>query len=442
MEQFKRETEIMRFILFILLFLSACGNKQTVKEGGVNDITPQTSLAIPGSPGIIRVGKNQAVRSIKKAIELAGMNDTVIVEAGIYKEGNILLNKPLTLLGVDFPVVDGKKEFETLTVSGRDIVVKGFHFKNIGQSSLNDYAAVKVIDASNVVVESNKISDAYFGIHLSNTRNCIVRNNVIKGTPSNEQTTGNGIHLWKSKEALIENNIITGHRDGIYFEFVSASDIRNNLSEKNIRYGLHFMFSNNDSYFGNIFRNNGAGVAVMYSSKVQMENNQFDMNWGSAAYGILLKDISDSRIRHNRFSKNTVAIFMEGSSRINIFENTFRENGWAMKVQASCNDNNFYNNNFLGNTFDVATNGTMMLNKFSENYWDRYEGYDLDKDGKGDVPYHPVSMYAMVVEKNPNALILLRSLMVTMLDRAEKAIPSLTPVDLVDESPRVKALQL
>jgi nitrous oxidase accessory protein len=133
---------------------------------------------------------------------------------------------------------------------------------------------------------------------------------------------------------------------------------------------------------------------------------------------------------------------MEGTSRINVNENIFRGNGWAMKVQASCNDNNFYQNNFLGNTFDVATNGTMMLNKFSENYWDRYEGYDLDKDGKGDVPYHPVSMYAMVVEQNPTALILLRSLMVTLLDRAEKAIPSLTPVDLVDESPRIKALEL
>ena len=71
-------------------------------------------------------------------------------------------------------------------------------------------------------------------------------------------------------------------------------------------------------------------------------------------------------------------------------------------MQASCDDNNFHHNNFNGNSFDVATNGTMMLNKFYNNYWDKYEGYDINKDGIGDVPYHPVSMYSMIVEQNPN----------------------------------------
>ena len=51
-----------------------------------------------------------------------------------------------------------------------------------------------------------------------------------------------------ANHALIENNHIQGHRDGIYFEFVTESIIRKNLSEKNIRYGLHFMFSHNDHY--------------------------------------------------------------------------------------------------------------------------------------------------------------------------------------------------
>ena len=159
---------------------------------------------------------------------------------------------------------------------------------------------------------------------------------------------------------LIENNSIQGHRDGIYFEFVTESIIRKNLSEKNVRYGLHFMFSHNDQYLGNIFRNNGAGVAVMYSKNVRMENNVFEKNWGASAYGILLKDISDSHITNNTFLKNTAGIHMEGSSRIEIQQNVFKENGWAIKVQASCDDNNFHHNNFYGNTFDVATNGSMM----------------------------------------------------------------------------------
>ena len=112
------------------------------------------------------------------------------------------------------------------------------------------------------------------------------------------------------------------------------------------------MFSNNDDYLNNTFNNNGAGVAVMYSHKVKMEGNKFEMNWGPASYGILLKDITDSYIHNNIFYKNSVGIHMEGSSRINAFKNIFKENGWAMKVQASCNDNNFHHNNYYGNSFD------------------------------------------------------------------------------------------
>ena len=84
----------------------------------------------------------------------------------------------------------------------------------------------------------------------------------------------------------------------------------------------------------------------------------------------------------------------------------------------------------------------MTLNRFSGNYWDKYEGYDLDRNGVGDVPFHPVSMYGMIIEQNPTTLILLRSFMVSLLDKAEKAIPSLTPENLIDDKPMIKPHRL
>jgi nitrous oxidase accessory protein len=84
----------------------------------------------------------------------------------------------------------------------------------------------------------------------------------------------------------------------------------------------------------------------------------------------------------------------------------------------------------------------MVLNRFYNNYWDKYDGYDLDKDGFGDVPYHPVNLYSMIVEENPNSLILLRSFTVQLLDKAEKAIPGLTPEDLIDDKPSIKPNRL
>src|SRR5690606_6969585 len=151
---------------------------------------------------------------------------------------------------------------------------------------------------------------------------------------------------------------------------------------------------------------------------------------------------TDSHILLNTFHKNTVGVYMEGSSRIEIQKNSFKNNGWAIKVQASCDDNIFHHNNFTGNSFDVGTNGTMVLNKFYNNYWDKYDGYDINKDGIGDISYHPVSMYSMIIEQNPTTLMLFRSFMVSLLDKAEKAIPSLTPENLFDDKPMMKMLKL
>lgn len=391
----------------------------------------------------IVVGKNQVISSIKKGIEMAGDGDTILLHKGTYREGPLVLTRSVHLIGIDSPVIDGENKYEILTISGSRILVRGIHFTNAGYSSMYDYAAIKLIDAEYVVIESNIISDSYFAIHVSNAKKSLISNNQIKSTINvSEHTSGNGIHLWKCEQILVEDNFIEGHRDGIYFEFVTHSFITNNTSIRNIRYGLHFMFSHDDTYMENTFRNNGAGVAVMYSNRVLMMKNHFEKNWGPSAYGILLKEISDSRIVHNIFHENTVAILMEGSNRIDIGLNVFKGNGWSLRMQASCSESVVHHNNFLSNTFDIATNGSLMLNSFHNNYWDKYEGYDIDRNGFGDIPYHPVSLYSMIIEQNSNSVLLLRSFMVTLLDKAEKAIPSLTPENLADGQPLMKPLKL
>jgi nitrous oxidase accessory protein len=198
------------------------------------------------------------------------------------------------------------------------------------------------------------------------------------------------------------------------------------------------MFSHNNEYRENTFIDNGAGVAVMYTTGVKMINNTFEHNWGSSSYGLLLKDIRDSFVTGNLFIQNSIGIFMEGSSRIEFKENSFIQNGYAVKLQASCDDNVFVTNNFSANTFDMATNGTLILNKVNGNYWDRYDGYDLNKDNIGDVAYHPLSMYSMIVEQMPAAVLLWRSFLVLLMDKAEKAIPAITPENLRDDSPSMK----
>lgn len=387
---------------------------------------------------IIHVGPLHKVKSIRTAIRIANNGDTILVAAGMYKEGNLIISKQLTLIGDKYPIIDGQNKYEVFSIKASKVVIDGFKIYHSGTSNLDDYAGIKVYDSREVTIQNNILDDTYFGIYLQYAKRCVIKNNQLKAYNKEEQQSGNGIHCWKSDSLSITDNTVDGHRDGIYFEFVTNSSIKSNTTSNNIRYGLHFMFSNNDTYQFNSFIGNGAGVAVMYSNKVSMLNNQFKENWGDAAYGLLLKEISDSYITGNTFEKNTTGIYLEGASSIKMDHNIFKNNGWAMKIQASCMDIKVSTNNFVGNTFDIGTNGSLVLNTFNKNYWDKYEGYDLNHDTMGDIPYRPVSMYSMIVEQNPPAMMLFRSFITSLLDKTEKFIPSLTPENLKDNTPLMR----
>ncbi len=390
----------------------------------------------------LRVGANASIQRIKDAVTLAQPGDTIFVASGTYREGNILIQKKLFIIGLDYPVLDGEDKFEIFTIHAPGGLVKGFHFQNTGIASINDLAAIKVLDSHGIAIRNNWFTNTFFGIYLSNSTGAMIENNELQSDADAEHQIANGIHLWKCDDIVIRNNRIKGHRDGIYFEFVTNSVIEKNHSEANLRYGLHFMFSHNDEYRENTFLNNGAGVAVMYTQGVKMIRNTFSHNWGSSAYGLLLKDIRDSFVTDNLFIANSVGIFMEGSSRNEMKNNRFIQNGYAIKLQASCDDNTFRENNFQQNTFDVVTNGHTVLNTIERNYWDRYEGYDLNRDQVGDVPYRPISVYGMIVERVPTAILLWRSFLVFLLDKAEKAMPAITPENLKDNFPSMQPYDL
>ncbi len=382
-----------------------------------------------------RVGQQHTIKKIRDGIALAKGGDTLLVSAGNYREGNLIIEKSLVLIGENFPVLDGENKFEILTIHAHHVVVKGFRFIDTGIASINDLAAIKILESKFVKILNNQFENSFFGIYFASSSDCVVDRNQLTADAEAEHQIGNGIHLWKCHNMTISNNRIKGQRDGIYFEFVTNSLITNNYSEGNMRYGLHFMFSNDDEYRENTFINNGAGVAVMYTKGVKMINNTFEHNWGSSSYGLLLKDIRDSFVLGNVFKENSVGIFMEGSSRNQINKNEFVNNGYALRLQASCDDNIFEQNNFRQNTFDLVTNGSVVLNTIQSNYWDRYEGYDLNRDKVGDVPYRPISLYGTVIERMPTAILLWRSFFVFLLDRAEKAIPVITPENLKDQFP-------
>ncbi|WP_179351191.1 nitrous oxide reductase family maturation protein NosD [Winogradskyella vidalii] len=388
----------------------------------------------------IEVCKTCPISTLKDGIANAKNFDTIIVKKGIYKAHNIIVDKPLTIIGENYPVIDGELKGEIITVIADNVTVDGLFIINVGNSYLEDYAAIRVKNSKNFLIQNLVLEKLFFGIYIEKSRDGKVYHNKIIGDAVEEYNSGNGIQLWYSKNVLVKHNFVQRVRDGIYLEFSDDCTIKNNVSALNVRYGLHFMFSNDDTYEDNIFENNGAGVAVMFSRRIKMYNNIFKKNWGTASYGLLLKEINDGEIKGNTFEDNTIGINVEGSNRINYKHNTFENNGWAVKVKGACYTNIFTENNFLYNSFDIAYNSKVNDNQFDRNYWSNYTGYDLNKNGIGDVPYRPVKLFSYIVNRTPETIILLRSMFIDIIDFSEKVSPVFTPDDLLDHNPQIKKL--
>jgi len=410
-------------------------------------LTTLTAIAFVSGSAVLQaqsdviVSASGPIRTLTQALQVAPPGARIVVKAGVYRETTIVVQHPVTIVGEPGAVLESDQGRQILTVQADDVTVRGLELRHVATSFVEDRAAIRVQDATNCVIENNTIQDAFFGIYLARVDRCRLTGNRLHASKGRESASGNGIHLWTSNHITVEGNEITGHRDGIYLEFVHESDVRGNVSEGNLRYGMHFMYSDDCRYVANTFRRNGSGVAVMYTKRIEMTDNRFEDNWGAASYGLLLKEILEPVLTGNHFTRNTVGLLVDGATRLRAEGNAFVDNGWAVKLMASAQDGAFTANEFVGNTFDVATNSRETTTTFTGNYWDDYKGYDLNRDGVGDVPYHPVRLFSLLVAQNEPVLIALRSPFVTLLDVAERVLPSLTPETLADASPAMRRLR-
>ncbi|MDX9789491.1 MAG: nitrous oxide reductase family maturation protein NosD [Candidatus Kapaibacterium sp.] len=372
---------------------------------------------------------------IKNILNKLNPHDTLIIHSGEIHDESIVIKKPLTLIGKNNPIINGKGGDHIIKIFADSVEINGFTIQNSGFSHVQDRSGIRTDSIKHCKIVNNIFNNTMFAFYAARSSDLTISDNIFLGKGKRESASGNAVHLWYCKTAKVTNNRLEGHRDGIYLEFTENVVINNNHTENNIRYGLHFMFSHNAEYKNNIFRNNGSGVAVMYTRNVLMENNVFELNQGAASYGLLLKDIKDSKIINNKLVNNSTGIYIEGGGKNELRGNLIKSNAWAVRILASSTNNVFTGNSIMGNSFDLSTNSTMSQNEFEGNYWDKYRGYDLDRDGKGDIPYYPVRLFAFIVEKNPPLIILLNSFFIFILDLAENLIPSITPAAMIDNSP-------
>src|SRR5690554_835642 len=72
----------------------------------------------------IIVEPNNPQKTIKKAFEQTQNGDTILIKPGVYREGPLFLYKAVTIIGEDYPEIDGENQHENLFVQHDDVIIK------------------------------------------------------------------------------------------------------------------------------------------------------------------------------------------------------------------------------------------------------------------------------------------------------------------------------
>ena len=161
-------------------------------------------------------------KGLQQSIDKAGANDTLILQKGAYDAVNVTINKPLTILGEDYPVLDAKNKDEVLSILADHVNIIGLEIRNTNQGSMKDYAGIRIFQAHYVSILNCHLNNTSVGIYVSDASHILVKGNHLSGLNYGKSNTGNGIHIWKSDSVNVVDNYSEGHRDGIYLEFAKS----------------------------------------------------------------------------------------------------------------------------------------------------------------------------------------------------------------------------
>lgn len=389
------------------------------------------------------LGHDASPQGLAEAIGAAGMGDTIRVVGGSF-EGNIVIDRSVTLIGEDWPMIDAAGVGTIIEVSAPNVTIRGFVIRNSGTSLEAENAGVSVT-ADRAAIIANRIENVLFGVYIREADSCLVQNNRIAGYARlGPARRGDLIRAWYSKYARIEDNILEEGRDLIVW-FSDHSVVRGNRVS-NARYGVHLMYDKDCEVSNNLFIRNSVGAYLMYSRRIVLTGNSIAYNRGTSGFGVGLKDLDDSSLVGNCIVDNRVGIFVDNSPRAidssMLFErNMIAYNDQGMLLPPSVERTRVIDNSFMDNYENVAVPGGGQVARVAwrGNYWSDYAGYSADGDERGDVPYRSDELFEDLIGHHPKLRVFVYSPAMQALSLAATAFPVVRPrPKLADEAPRLR----
>ncbi|HYB52709.1 MAG TPA: nitrous oxide reductase family maturation protein NosD, partial [Thermoanaerobaculia bacterium] len=305
-----------------------------------------------------------------------------------------------------------------------------------GGDLMRDTSGIHVA-ARGATVRDCRISGTLFGIYLREAPGASVERCAIEGIPGKDAgEKGSGIHVWNTDGFRLTSNNIAGVRDGFYIQSSPHGEIRGNVA-RDLRFGLHYMFSDENVFEDNLFENGAAGAALMYSKRIVFRRNRFLHNRGFASVGLLLKSCDEVTAESNLVADNARGLFLEGSTGNRFLRNVIAESDVAVVLYDSCSENRFEQNSFVGNMTPLSLVGRRTDTNFDGNYWSDNEEPDLDGDGRSDRPYRLSSVFDHLRGNLSAADLFTQGFAASALGMAERAFPVLDPLPVEDHAPLV-----
>jgi nitrous oxidase accessory protein len=383
---------------------------------------------VEGRPPVAETSPLQA------RIDAAAPGSTVQIGPGVYA-GDLVLDKPITLVGRGRPLLSGSGKGSVVRVRADGVLVEGFDVDGGGGGDLmRDTSGIHVA-ARRATVRGCRISRTLFGVYLREANGTTVERCEIRGIPGKDPgEKGSGIHVWNTDGFRLVDNTIVDVRDGFYIQSSSHGIIRGNVA-RDLRFGLHYMFSDDNVFEDNLFENGAAGTALMYSKRIVFRRNRFLHNRGFASVGLLLKSCDEVTAESNLIADNARGVFLEGSTG-NVFRgNVIAESDVALVLYDSCAGNRFEGNSFVGNLTPLTLVGRRTDTILDGNYWSDNGEPDLDGDGRSDRPYRLSSVFDHFRGNLTAADLFTQGFAMAALGLAEKAFPVLEPLPVEDRAP-------
>jgi len=379
--------------------------------------------------------------SIQEAVDHADEGDIIYVRSGVYHEHIVINRDNLKLIGEDkaSTIIDGDGIGKVVYIIADNITLTGFTMQNSGDNW--DDSGVYLEKSYNINITDNIITNNEIGVFIRLSSNTSITNNIIFDNDAlgiylqnslNNSIAGNYIeNVWPIMLSrsygnhIKSNKVYSRHPSGI--SLYDRSD--NNVIENNVIYGvegdepctaIRSIWCLNNLYENNTIKRSRWGIYLGYSNGSIILNNNIMEAYDGPAIGLYHAD--NNIVANNNITSSKFGITLCGFSKNNLMQgNKISRTDRGISLYYWSDSNKIINNNVsfnsIGIILDTVTGNLVYKNNFrgnakqgydyggnkwsfmgEGNYWDDYDGVDVNDDGIGDTPNY---IYPRGVDYSP-----------------------------------------